>query len=383
MKKMKKVISAKSCLLALSILGISMSAATLLYQAPTVYAEEITTGTTPETTPETEPEQPDPGSEDTPTEEIKLNKQTASVKVGKSVKLSLQGTDAEVKWSSGNKKIATVSENGVVKGKCEGTTKIKATADGETYICQITVTSNLTSDQQKLLKAAAKAFKDHDYSKLSSLAQRKSTKQMVKKMKGNRYIYYTNDKKTKAVMLCKPKNKDQDVLFYYGNVKYDKRSGKGLFFQGLKEKRDLGYRTVEGTFSKDNLNGKVFTQTFNPDGFQYDMIGKVKNGVMDGKVTIKYIIPWYDENGYEAGDREVTLYAKCKNGYFQKASMPKSKVWQKTFAEKGGYSKWYKSQKGNKKTWEIVAYGTEKDVKLIGYWFCFTMGKTNVRFEYR
>ena len=376
---MKKVIRAKSCLLALSILGISMSATALLYPVPTVYAAEITT----ETTPETEPEQPDPDSEDTPTEEIKLNKQTASVKIGKSVKLSLQGTDAKVKWSSGNKKIATVSENGVVKGKCEGSTKIKATADGETYICQITVTSNLTSDQQKLLKSVEKAFKDEDYYKLSSLAQRKSTIQMVKKMKGTRYIYYTNDKKTKAVMLCKPTNKDQDVLFYYGNVKYDERSGKGLFFLGLKENGSLGYRTVKGTFSEDNLNGKIVIQTANPDGFYFDMTGKAKNGVMDGKVAIQYSIPWYDENGVEAELRKVTLYAKCKNGYFQKASMPKSKGWQKFFAEEGGYSKWYKSQKkGNKKTWEIVAYGSEKNVNMIGYRFWFFV-KTDARFEYR
>ncbi|WP_026494890.1 Ig-like domain-containing protein [Butyrivibrio sp. WCD3002] len=71
---------------------------------------------------------------------VKLNKTEASVKVGKTTKLKIKGAKgAKVKWSSSKKKIATVSNKGVVTGKKPGKTTIKAKVGGKTYKCQLSV----------------------------------------------------------------------------------------------------------------------------------------------------------------------------------------------------------------------------------------------------
>ena len=46
---------------------------------------------------------------------VSLNRRSASVTVGKTVKLKVKGTRKKAKWSSSNSKIATVNKNGVVK----------------------------------------------------------------------------------------------------------------------------------------------------------------------------------------------------------------------------------------------------------------------------
>lgn len=71
---------------------------------------------------------------------IKLNKTKASVTVGKTVKLKLKNAKKKVKWSSANKKVATVNQNGKVKGKKAGKVKITAKSAGKKYTCQVTVT---------------------------------------------------------------------------------------------------------------------------------------------------------------------------------------------------------------------------------------------------
>ena len=48
---------------------------------------------------------------------VKLNKTKATIYVGKTVTLKLKNNKKKVKWTTSNKKIATVSKKGKVKGK--------------------------------------------------------------------------------------------------------------------------------------------------------------------------------------------------------------------------------------------------------------------------
>ena len=74
---------------------------------------------------------------------VKLNKKKATVAVGNTVKLKMNGTSKKVKWSSNNKKVATVTSKGVVKGKKPGTATIKAKVAGKTYKCKVTVKKSI------------------------------------------------------------------------------------------------------------------------------------------------------------------------------------------------------------------------------------------------
>ena len=73
-----------------------------------------------------------------------LNKTKAAVNVKKTIKLKVTGASGKVTWSSGNKKIATVSAKGVVKGVRKGTAVITAKAGGSVWKCKVTVKQPVT-----------------------------------------------------------------------------------------------------------------------------------------------------------------------------------------------------------------------------------------------
>ncbi len=70
---------------------------------------------------------------------IKLNKSKLSLTVGKKYTLKLANATKTVKWTSSNKKLATVSSKGIVTAKKKGKVKITATSNGKRYVCTVTV----------------------------------------------------------------------------------------------------------------------------------------------------------------------------------------------------------------------------------------------------
>ena len=69
----------------------------------------------------------------------KLNYKTFGMARGESVKLQLKYNSQTVKWSSSNKKIATVNKNGKVTAKSLGKCKITAKVGNKKYTCTINV----------------------------------------------------------------------------------------------------------------------------------------------------------------------------------------------------------------------------------------------------
>ena len=78
---------------------------------------------------------------------VKLSKKTVKLEVGKKKKIKVKGTTEKVKWSTSDKKVATVSSKGKITAKGEGTCKITATVGSKTLTCKVTVTAKQSSSK--------------------------------------------------------------------------------------------------------------------------------------------------------------------------------------------------------------------------------------------
>ena len=70
----------------------------------------------------------------------------------------LVGAKAGVKWSSSNKKVATVNGKGVVKGRKSGTCKVVARFGGKKYVCKVTVV-NPRLNKKKITVYNSRSFR--------------------------------------------------------------------------------------------------------------------------------------------------------------------------------------------------------------------------------
>lgn len=70
---------------------------------------------------------------------VKLNKTKATISKGETLQLKVTGTKSKVKWSSSNKKVATVSSSGKVTAKKKGKATITAKVNKKKLKCSITV----------------------------------------------------------------------------------------------------------------------------------------------------------------------------------------------------------------------------------------------------
>lgn len=81
----------------------------------------------------------------------RLNKTSVTVTKGYQVSLTVSGASGTVKWSTGDKSIATVSSKGKVVGKGPGTTYVYAKTGGTTLKCKVkVVASKITSNRSSV-----------------------------------------------------------------------------------------------------------------------------------------------------------------------------------------------------------------------------------------
>lgn len=82
---------------------------------------------------------------------VKINKAKATIIKGKTVQLKISGTKKSVKWTTSDRKIATVSSKGKVTGKGAGIATITAKAGKKKCTCKVTVQAPKLSETKLTL----------------------------------------------------------------------------------------------------------------------------------------------------------------------------------------------------------------------------------------
>ena len=102
------------------------------------------------------------------TKKPKLNYTKKTIYEGKTFTLKVSGTKNKVKWSTSNKKIATVNSKGVVKGIKEGNATITAKIDKKSLKCKVEVKSKVVNVEKIVLNKESIELKIGQSTKISA-----------------------------------------------------------------------------------------------------------------------------------------------------------------------------------------------------------------------
>lgn len=150
-------------------------------------------------------------SSDDDTAYISLNKEDVSILHGQSFTLKVTGTDEKPLFSSENKLIADVDENGVINGNHVGQTNIAVSTSGKTMQCKVTVMPVITfiTDPYLNFGATYSDVKNAEKDKIPSTIDKVLDEDpnqliIIRNIDGLKYAYgyiFTNGKLTDAVIM--------------------------------------------------------------------------------------------------------------------------------------------------------------------------------------
>ena len=172
---------------------------------------------------------------------FKLNKSKVTLKKSQKVKLKVTGKLSGLKWSSSNSKVAIV-KNGTVTAKKAGKAVIKATLNGTTLKCKVTVTG--MTKKQKIRKAYKKFLKGYFKNGKSFTYNHKKYKWKYKYSQGNSGGYYAiydiNNDGTEDLILytmdiCDTSNPSALFMYEKGKVKCIAFTGQDHFYKGFEK----------------------------------------------------------------------------------------------------------------------------------------------------
>lgn len=188
---------------------------------------------------------------------VKLNTSNITITQGLTKKLHVLGTKAKIKWTSGNKKIATVTSNGTVKGVQSGNTYVEARVGTTNLRCRVTVKAKELPVTDKKISYELKdtgdgviGFFTNNNSKpvtiTSKLVFLKSNK-MVDTSSG--YTWYLEPKKTTIVHFY-PFDKEYDDYKLSFNVSQP-------YIKGTNKLKIVGHKADDNvTAEVTNISGK-------------------------------------------------------------------------------------------------------------------------------
>ncbi len=145
----------------------------------------------------------------------KLSKSKKTVYNSNKYRLKVTGGTGSIKWKSSNKKIATVSKKGVVKGKKGGKCTITATRNGVKLKCKITVPKHYEGysvpDFGALYGKTGTSSYDDGVTTVVYKASKKTYKKYLGKLKKKKFVFVT---KSSGVRLYLEDGGDMAAVLY-------------------------------------------------------------------------------------------------------------------------------------------------------------------------
>ena len=178
---------------------------------------------------------------------VKLNATKKTIVIGSTYQLKVKNTKKTVKWSTSNKKVATVSSSGKVTAKKAGTATITAKVGKKKLTCVIKVVTQQEAYRSSIMNLINKERRKYGYSSfdkdsLLHAAAQKRAKELSKKFSHTRPNGY---KWTSAI-----------------SMKYDfKRAAENIA-------RDLAtpQQVVDAWMDKASTKSKIISKNYNDIG---------------------------------------------------------------------------------------------------------------------
>lgn len=226
---------------------------------------------------------------------VKLSKSSLTLDVGKSATLKVTGTKSKVKWSSSNKRIATVTSKGKVTAKQAGSTTITAKVGNKALKCKVT---------------AKEQFSASEATKKISVTLQDTGSGVVAILKNNNKVAVSVEAK----------------MAYYSNGKMiDTASDSNYVFESGEECALFFYAPYDSDYNNISYDDYKITLSIEKANYaSYDASGididsnigadnvsaEVKNNSGKNLEFIKIAIVFYDSNGNAVG--YDTKYAECQ-----------------------------------------------------------------------
>lgn len=180
---------------------------------------------------------------------VKLSKTMLTLDISETYTLKISGTSNSVKWTTSNKKIATVSSKGKVSAKAEGTATITATVSKKQYKCKVTVNDMevdmiigaMTFDGSTLEQQIEKAKKDNP--NFIAVEKYDEAHYKVTILESNRLKLVAEVENQIAVTLEEYKQNDT-YKGAFTDIKYDKLLSEITLYADKKKYENIGYITI-------------------------------------------------------------------------------------------------------------------------------------------
>lgn len=215
----------------------------------------------------------------------RLNKMSIKLVQGKTFKLKVYGGNGKVKYSSNNKRIATVSKYGNIKAKYAGSCKITVIRNGIKLVCKIKVTASkypvglkysFKQTKKNITRHMSETFNLSSYYKIDSNA-----KTLYKSKKCSKKQYHN----VKLTNLVKFKSSDNKVASIYANGKIKaKTKGNCTITVTLYNKKTYTYslKIADKLTEKTLKNGKKVKYVYSYNELLKELYNVAKTHIVKG-----------------------------------------------------------------------------------------------------